>query len=109
MMDIDSSEKTQQQCPHCLSRNILPHEEKPTSKNQDSMLIIFIAAALVIGGYFLILITSNLSFPLFLIGVIAISSWMIRRQDREKKKRIQKQKMFVCLDCNHNFPLWINL
>lgn len=107
-IDFDLNDEVQHRCPHCQSRNILPHEENSSSKRQDSMAIVFMAAALVMGGYLLILITSNLSFPLFLIGVVAISSWLIRRQEREKKKKIQKQKMFVCLDCNQNFPLWVD-
>lgn len=108
-LEFDPDDKERPRCPHCGSGNVLPHEENPTPRRQDSMVIVFLAAALVMGGYLLILITSNLSFPLFLIGVVAVSSWLIRKQERGKKRKIQKQKMFVCLECNQNFPLWTDM
>jgi len=93
-------------CPYCSSENVLPFEEegRPEDGNQ-TFITILLAAMAVLAAYFLFLMISYINYPVMTIIVILAVSFVLRRQDKKKRKRkkIQADKNFICLDCNSQF------
>jgi len=93
-------------CPYCQSDNTLPFEEENGGKGSDSLIIIIFAAVLLIGGYFFFVISSYLFFPFVVFGLIIISTKIINKRDRDRKKTDllpKEKKHYLCLDCSNNF------
>lgn len=93
-------------CPYCQSDNTLPFEEENGGKGNDSLSIIIFAAVLLVGAYFFFVISSYLFFPFVVFGLIIISSKIINKRDRDRKKADllpQEKKYYICLDCSSNF------
>ncbi|MCK5057683.1 MAG: hypothetical protein KAT34_13560 [Candidatus Aminicenantes bacterium] len=93
-------------CPYCQSDNTLPFEEEDSGKGSDSLSFIILAAVLLIGAYFFFVISSYLFFPFVVFGLIIISSKIVNKRDRARKKadlQPKEKKYYLCLDCSSNF------
>ena len=91
-------------CPHCHSDRILPFEEDSHTARNDTFLIIFLSAFLLVGFYILFVLLSYMSYPLMVIILVALSSWMVNRKERRKQRPgIIREKDFLCTDCGQEF------
>ena len=91
-------------CPHCHSDRILPFEEDNNSPRNDTFLIIFLSAFLLVGFYILFVLLSYMSYPLMVIILVTLSSWLLNRKERRKQKPgIIREKDFLCTDCGQEF------
>jgi DNA-directed RNA polymerase subunit RPC12/RpoP len=91
-------------CPYCRSDRVLPFEEDSHTPRNDSFLIIFISAFLLVGFYILFVLLSYMSYPIMVIILVALSSWLLNRKERRKQKPgIIREKDFLCTDCGQEF------
>lgn len=91
-------------CPHCHSDRALPFEEDSHPARDDTFLIIFLSAFLLVGFYILFVLLSYMSYPLMVIILVTLSSWMVNRKERRKQKPgIIREKDFLCTDCGQEF------
>jgi len=92
-------------CPHCKSDNVLPFEEESRGPANESLFIIIFLALAILGAYFLFVISSYLFFPAVVFAFVILSSYLINRQDRKKKKKTTAHvlKEHICLDCSNDF------
>jgi len=90
-------------CPRCGSTNILPFEDDGIEPHNHPVWIGIAAGILLIGGYFLFMIISYLTFPLIVIAGILISSKFINLRFLKKPADPQKSREYICLDCSQNF------
>jgi len=91
-------------CPHCRSDQILPFEEESGPVRNDTFLIIFISAFMLVGFYFLFVLLSYMSYPLMVILLVTFSSWLLNRKERRQQKPgIIREKDFLCTDCGQEF------
>lgn len=99
-----------QQCPYCQSQNVLPFEEEGGGDaGNQTFITILLSALAILGTYILFLMISYINYPLMIIIIIGAISYITRRGDRKKKKKIkiQTDKDFICLDCNSHFTLTV--
>lgn len=94
-------------CPFCQSTHVLPFEEEKDYRHQYPMHIIFISALLVIGGYLIFMASVYISFPLVVLISIIVTTRMINKREREKKRELLKSldKDYLCLNCDKPFNL----
>ena len=93
-------------CPYCQSDNTLPFEEEGSNKGNDSLAFVILAAILLVGAYFFFVISSYLFFPFVIFALIIISTKIINKRDRNRKKADllpKEKKYYLCLDCSNNF------
>ncbi len=91
-------------CPYCRSDRTLPFEEDSNLPRNDTFLIIFISAFLLVGVYILFVLLSYMSYPIMVIILVALSSWLLNRKERRKQKPgIIREKDFLCTDCGQEF------
>lgn len=92
-------------CPYCSSDNVLPFEDEGDYKRTYSFYIIILSALVLIIGYLIFLFSSYIFFPVVVFIAIIITTKTINKREREKKKVIQIEKQYICLNCNSNFKL----
>jgi DNA-directed RNA polymerase subunit RPC12/RpoP len=91
-------------CPYCRSERVLPFEEESGPVPNDTFLIIFISAFMLVGFYFLFVLLSYMSYPLMVILLVTVSSWLLNRKEKRKQKPgIIREKDFLCTDCGQEF------
>ncbi len=92
------------QCPYCRSARVLPFEEDSNLPRDHTFLIIFLSAFLLVGFYILFVLLSYMSYPLMVIILVTLSSWLLNRKERRKQKPgIIREKDFLCTDCGQEF------
>jgi hypothetical protein len=90
-------------CPHCGSENVLPFEDEEGTQGDATLFIIIVSALALFIGYFLVMISSYLAFPLVVLVAVIITTKLINRQEREKKEEKHIERDYICLDCSGFF------
>ena len=90
-------------CPNCGSDDILPFESEDDYKDDYSLTIIFLAALLVTGAYFLFVVSSYIYFPFVLFIFIIAAAKMVNRREKQRKKQQDRKRDYICLECSSSF------
>lgn len=90
-------------CPYCGADDILPFESEDDYTNDYSFLIILIAAIIVIGCYFLFVISTYLYFPIAIFIFTIVSAMIINRKEERRKKKKWVEKDYMCVECGETF------
>jgi len=100
-------ENREKHCPFCGSNNILPFEDENSYKKDHTFLVIILSALILIGSYFIFVISSYLYFPAVIIILIIISTTILNKREKDRGKKIKKIKKedYICIDCNSTFKL----
>jgi len=95
--------RVEKTCPYCGSDNVLPFEDDTPSQGDDTLFIVLVSAFFLIGGYFLVMISVYLFFPLAVFAAIIIVTRWINKQEQGKKKKKIPPHDYVCMDCGQFF------
>lgn len=90
-------------CPHCGGDNALPFEDDSPAKEDGTIFIILAAGALLFLGYILLLISTYVFFPGVVFISIIVTTKLINKREREKKKEAAVPHDYMCLDCGGYF------
>ncbi len=90
-------------CPYCGADDVLPFESEEDYKDDYSFFIVFLAALLLIAGYFLFVISTYLYFPIALFILIMVSAIVIKRKEEQQKKIETVEKDYMCVECGNSF------
>ncbi|MGE5343893.1 MAG: hypothetical protein ACM3SY_20675 [Candidatus Omnitrophota bacterium] len=90
-------------CPHCGSADVLPFEEDSGSGIKATLLMVIASALVVLFGYFFFALSAYLYFPIFILGIIVISTRLINNRENRRKKRKKLPSHFMCTECRQFF------
>ncbi len=89
-------------CPYCDSDDLLPFESDEKPRDDHTIWVAILSALLVIGGYFLVLISSYMYFPIVLFGFIIFSAKMVNKRGEQKKREAVQEHDYLCADCGNS-------
>lgn len=90
-------------CPHCGADDVLPFESEEPIESDPSFFIAFITAVLLIGGYFLFVISSYVYFPAAIFIFIIVAAKLVKRNEEQRKKEETVEKDYMCVECGLSF------
>ena len=93
----------EKRCPYCGADDVLPFESEEDYKDDYSFFIVFLAAILLIAGYFLFVISTYLYFPIALFILIMVSAIVVKRKEEQQKKTETVEKDYMCVECGNSF------
>jgi len=91
-------------CPHCHSEDVIPFEEdnEPDGNDISIFWIIVIATALVLGYFFLTVLT-YIYYPLLIFALIIVATRLVRREEQRRKRKKYTVRDYICTECGSSF------
>ena len=90
-------------CPHCGSNDVIPFEEDTGKTWNVSLTVVIISALVLLGGYFLFILSSYLYFPVFILFLIIIAAKWVGNTNRERRQKRSQPRDYMCLECSQFF------
>jgi hypothetical protein len=90
-------------CPYCGADDVLPFESEETHESDPSFFIVLITAVVLIGGYFLFVVSSYIYFPVAIFIFTIISAKLVKRGEEQRKKETSVERDYMCIECGRSF------